>query len=304
MVRAESLFRGARVALIAPSGPVEREKLESGIEKIRNFGLIPVVYESCIQKHGYLAGEDKLRAGDINAAFADLSINGILCVRGGYGMNRILPYLNYEIITKNPKIFCGYSDITALHIVLNQICGLETYHGPMPASDFSKDVDDYTMYYYKKLLFHKVPGFLFNDPNKDIYSLVNGICEGRLTGGNLSLVVASLGTPYEIDTKDKILFLEEIDEEVYRIDRMLVQLKNAGKLSECRGIILGQWTNCECKDASKSLDLMQVFHELIVPEHKPCIYNVSCGHTLPTLTLPLGARVRLNAYTKEIEVLE
>lgn len=298
MIRPESLFRGARVSLIAPSGPVRIERLEPAIESVKNLGLVPVVYGSCYEKHGYLAGDDNLRAGDINAAFADPSIDGILCMRGGYGAQRILPLLDFRMIKNNPKFFCGYSDVTALHIVFNQICGFETYHTPMPATELYKGLDDYSIYFYSKMLFNHRKGELYHPGGEPFDCVVQGVCEGELTGGNLSVVVASLGTPYEIDTRNKIIFLEDIGEEVYSIDRMLTQLRNAGKLSECKGIILGQWTDCEDNGETSLYDgltLQQVIEEIIVPEGKPCIGHVACGHSLPTMSLPMGAIVRVDA---------
>ncbi|BCN32479.1 S66 peptidase family protein [Anaeromicropila herbilytica] len=303
MIRAESLYVGARVALIAPAGPVKDDRLNLAIDSVVNMGLTPVVFESCISKHGYLAGEDALRVHDINASFDDPSIQGIICMRGGYGVSRILSQVDYKMISANPKIFCGYSDITALHIVINQICSLETYHTPMLASELYKGVDDYTMYYFQKMLFYNKIGPLLNADGNEMKTIVDGVSEGILTGGNLTMVVSSLGTPFEINTKGKILFLEEVDEEIYRIDRMLTQLKNAGKFADCKGIIIGQFANCESKDKENSLTMEQVLQELIVPENKPCINNFTCGHVATTLSLPMGAYIRMDAINNKIEVI-
>lgn len=293
-MKPKPLFQGARVALLSTSGRVGAEKLERAIMSIHKLGLIPIVYNSCTREHGYLAGEDDLRARDLNAAFIDEGIDGILCMRGGYGANRILPLLDYKKISQNPKVFCGYSDVTAIHIALNKYCGLETYHTPMPASELYKGIDDFTMGYYKALIFGDKIHYFINSVGREMKSLVQGIASGVLVGGNLSLVVASLGTPYEIITKNKILFLEEVGEEIYRIDGMLTHLRNAGKLRECAGIILGAFSGCS-ESEEASLTLLEVFEELIVPENKPCIMNVACGHVLPTLSLPLGANITVDA---------
>lgn len=303
MIRPKALYAGARVALLAPSGPVQEEKIDAAIENIRKLSLMPVVFGSCFAKHGYLAGDDNLRAGDLNAAFADPSIIGILCARGGYGANRILPLLDLPMIANNPKVFCGYSDITAFHIVFNQICGFETYHTPMPATDLIEGLDEYSMYFYKKILFSEVLGELHNHKGQTLETLVGGIADGRLVGGNLTLVADSLGTPYEIDTNGKVLFLEDIGENIYRIDGMLTHLKNAGKLSQCNGIILGKWTNCKNARENEALSLRKVFEEIIMPEGKPCIMNVSCGHLMPSMSLPLGSFIRLDASRKSINVI-
>ena len=293
-MKPKPLFRGARVALLSTSGKVRAERLERAIMSIKELGLIPIVYNSCTMEHGYLAGGDDLRVRELNAAFLDSSIDGILCMRGGYGANRILPLLDYNKIAENPKVFCGYSDITAIHIALNKFCGLETYHTPMPASELYQGIDDYTMSYYKALIFGDKIHYFVNPVGSEMKSLVKGVVSAELVGGNLSLVVASLGTPYEIVTKNKILFLEDVSEEVYRIDGMLTHLRNAGKLRECAGIILGAFSGSKESEES-SLTLLEVFHELIVPEKKPCIMNVACGHVLPTLSLPLGANITIDA---------
>lgn len=304
MLTPKPLFQGAHVALIAPSGPVPPERLGSAVTSVEKLGLQPVVFESCRSAHGYFAGSDKLRADDINAAFADKSIDGILCIRGGYGAQRLMDSVDFGLIRRNPKFFSGYSDITALHIMINQSCGFVTYHTPMPSTELYGGVDEYTDTSLKKILFGAKSGELKNPADMPLHSLVEGCACGTLTGGNLSLVASSLGTPYEIDTRNKILFLEDVDEEPYRIDRMLCQLKAAGKFRDCAGILLGYYTDCAAQHPEKSLTLNQVFEELIVPAHKPAIMNFACGHSLPTLSLPMGKGVKLNSTSGTITVMD
>ena len=288
------LAPGARVALLAPASAVPEEKLQPALEYVCSLGLEPVVYPSCYfaNRDGYLAASDNQRAKDLNDAFADVSIDGIWCIRGGYGSHRILPLLDAEMIRHNPKWFGGYSDVTALHTFFNQICGFETYHVTMPSTE--PDPDEFTLEWLKKALFGNLTGMLNTPEGTSPKCLVEGYAEGILCGGNLSLLAASLGTPWEIDTRGKILFLEDIGEKTYRVDSMLTQLRNAGKFRDCAGIILGAWTDCPPEYPEKTLLLDEIFKQLIVPAGKPCICDVSCGHVLPTLSLPLGRKCCLN----------
>jgi muramoyltetrapeptide carboxypeptidase len=298
------LFPGARVALVAPAGPVPPERLEPAVKSVENLGLQPVIYESCRSRHGYFAGDDRLRADDLNRAFADREIDGILCIRGGYGSQRLMNLIDFDLIRRNPKYFSGYSDITTLHIMINQYCGFVTYHTPMPSTELYRGTDDYTLSYIKNLMYGISLEQLNNPEGYPLKTLTGGCARGILTGGNLSLVVSSLGTPYEIDTKGKILFLEDVDEEPYSVDRMLLQLKNAGKFRDCAGIILGYYTNCAAKQPEQSLTLDEVFEELLVPEQKPTVMDLACGHSLPSMSLPLGKEVILDLPAGRITVLD
>lgn len=289
------LFPGARVALVAPASAVPEEKLQRAIDYVVSLGLEPVLYPSCYfaNRDGYLAASDAQRAKDLNDAFSDASIDGIWCIRGGYGGHRILPLLDTDMIRKNPKWFGGYSDVTALHTCFNQVCGFETYHCTMPSTE--PYPDEYTLNWLKKAMFGGLSGELTAPEGESPKVLVGGTAKGILCGGNLSLLAASLGTPWEIDTRDKILFLEDIGEKTYRVDSMLTQLRNAGKFWDCAGIILGAWTDCPPEYPEKTLLLPEIFNQLIVPAGKPCITDVACGHVLPTLSLALGRVCTLDA---------
>lgn len=303
MVIPKPLRQGARVALIAPAGPVPPEKLDPAADTVKQLGLEPVIFESCRALHGYFAGSDDLRASDINCAFADKSMAGVLCMRGGYGTQRLMNRIDFNLIRQNPKVFCGYSDITALHIAINQQCRLVTYHTPMPVTELCAGADSYTMNGLKTALFTDSCHTLKNPDGVPMETLVAGCAHGTLTGGNLSLVSSSLGTCYEIDTRGKILFLEDVDEEPYRIDGMLNHLRAAGKFRDCAGIMLGYFTNCSAKEGEPSLTLAQIAKELIVPEQKPAVMGVACGHSLPTMSLPMGKIVELNTFFQQIRVL-
>ena len=300
MITPKPLFPGASVALLAPASAVPEEKLQPALDYVRSLGLEPVVYPSSFfrNRDGYLAATDTQRAKDINDAFSDPSIDGIWCIRGGYGGHRILPLLDGEMIRRNPKWFGGYSDVTALHTFFNQVCGFETYHCTMPSTE--PNPYEYTLGWLKKALFGSLTGEMTAPEGEKPNALVSGIASGILCGGNLSLLAASLGTPWEIDTRGKILFLEDIGEKTYRVDSMLTQLRNAGKFRDCVGIILGAWTDCPPEYPEKTLLLPEIFEQLIVPAGKPCIKDVACGHVLPTLSLPLGRMCTLDADNSKI----
>ncbi len=295
MITPKPLFPGAAVALVAPASAVPEDKLQPALDYVRALGLKPVTYPSCYfaNRDGYLAASDAQRAKDINDAFADPGIDGVWCIRGGYGGHRILPLLDAEMIRNNPKWFGGYSDVTALHTFFNQVCGFETYHCTMPSTE--PNPDDFTLGWLKKTLFGELTGTLDAPEGNQPKTLVSGQAEGVLCGGNLSLLAASLGTPWEIDTSGKILFLEDIGEKTYRVDGMLTQLRNAGKFADCAGIILGAWTDCPPEYPEKTLLLPEIFEQLIVPAGKPMVCDVACGHVLPTLSLPMGRMCRLDA---------
>ena len=303
------LKQGDTIGLISASGATPPEKLQQAIESVEKLGFKVIVGETCRAKHGYLAGPDELRAKEVNQMFSDPAVDGIFCIRGGYGATKILPLLDFDMIKRNPKVFAGYSDVTALHIAFNQICNFVTYHTPMPSTEFIQSkMDDYTWNYF----IHSVTNadwsehILANPIGQPMTTLVSGETTGQLIGGNLTLVAASLGTPYEIDTKGKILFLEDIDENEQRVDRMLTQLQLAGKLDDAAGFLLGAWTNCGPANPDhpeNSLPLSTIFNEILVPLNKPTLMDVTCGHCLPTMSLPLGRTIHFNADSQIINVV-
>lgn len=303
------LFEGARVAVVAPAGGLGGTMDERMLiidkcrDRMQRMGIEPVFYTGCLAQYGYLAGSDSVRCRDLTDAFMDPAIEGIFCLRGGYGVQRYLDRLDYDQIRRHPKWFGGYSDITALHTVLNQKAELMTFHTPMPATEMIReDFDDYTEKWLRKAMFESMAGELpsFTRPK----CLSGGTAEGVLCGGNLTLLCSSLGTPYEIDTKGKILFLEDVDEDPYRIDRMLTHLRQAGKWKDAAGIVLGYFTNCGTgiEEMPASMGLSTIFRDTL-PSDIPVISGYSCGHSLPTMSLPLGASVRLDADHGTLTVL-
>lgn len=304
MIFPAKLRPGSRVALLSPAGPVPPERLRPAVEAVRRLGLEPLVYESCRAQRGYLAGSDELRASDVMRAFLDDAIEGIWCIRGGYGSQRMMNRLDWEAIAAHPKFFGGYSDITALHIMLNQRCGFVSYHMPMPSTEVYKPLDHDTASWMKRALFGSLAGPYKLPEGRRFTRLTGGCARGRLVGGNLSLVVSSLGTDYEIDTCGKLLFLEDVDEAPYRIDGMMQQLAAAGKLKSAAGIILGDWTDCQAREPERSLTLMEVFQDHIATAGVPAVMGLACGHSLPTGSLPLGAMARLDADTLHFVIEE
>ena len=310
MIRPKALKKGDTIGLISASGATPPEKFLPAVESIEKLGFKVVAGETCRARHGYLAGSDELRASEVNEMFRDSNIDGIFCIRGGYGATKILPLLDFEMIKANPKVFAGYSDVTALHIAFNQQCGFVTYHTPMPSTEFIQEkMDDYTWnsFIQSVTATDRSDYYLENAPGRNMTTLAAGNATGQLIGGNLTLVTASLGTPYEIDTKGKILFLEDIDENEQRVDRMLTQLKLAGKLDDVAGLLLGAWTNCGPENPKRpehSLSLRTVFQEILGPLKKPIIMDITCGHCLPTMSLPLGRTITMDTVNQTIKVVE
>lgn len=314
IIKPKALREGDRVAVISPTTWADIDAVNKGEQRIRAMGLEPVMFSTCYSKHGYLSAPDEKRAEDVNNAFADESIKGIVCLRGGYGTMRILNLLDYDMIRKNPKIFMGYSDITGLHVAFNRICRMVTYHGPMALSSFAKvkgnkvKFEKYTYESLRKNLFtNEAPGLVENPKGEAMESLVGGKAEGEIIGGNLSLLAATLGSPYEVDAKGKILFIEDIGEPLYKIDRMLTSLALAGKFKDCAGVILGTWIDC-LQQGSDEEDtdshLKEVFKEIIAPFSKPVIANFKAGHNFPQPTLAFGTKVIMDADKKEIIFIE
>ena len=304
MILPNPLLPGDRVALLSASSAIPEDRLAPAVEAVTDLGLEPVLYPSCFfrNRHGIFAADDRQRAHDLQSAFAAEDIRGILAIRGGHGAHRILPLLDFDAIAKTPKLFAGFSDVTTIHTALNQVCGLVTYHTVMPYSLYSRPLDEYSRTYWRRALFGSLKGPLTMPPGYPMRTLGSGRAEGVLCGGTLSLLTYSLGTPWEVDTRGKILFLEDVDEPNRRVDAMLTQLRNAGKFLDCAGILLGAWSGCQPEEPGISLSLDEIFRDLL-PKDKPILADLACGHTMPTTALPLGMRVRMDADEQTLEVL-
>ena len=301
MVRKPRVLRkGQMIRAVAPaSTEKDPAKLSKGIAKLRQLGF-EVSLGDCVKKlrtWGYLSGTDEERAEELNEAFRDDKVDAVFCVRGGYGSPRLLPYLDYRLVKSHPKILLGYSDITTLHIAFNQKSELVGFHGPMIASEMGADFTEYTEKWFLRAVTDTAPlGEITNPTDGPIIKTINdGKAEGVLVGGNLSLVVATLGTPYEIDTAGKILFLEDVGAPPYKIDGDLTHLLLAGKLDAAAGIVFGETVKHEPKDPEPSLTLWDVLKDRIGIARKPAVYGLCCGHGTNHVTLPVGVRARLDA---------
>jgi muramoyltetrapeptide carboxypeptidase len=299
IVKPAALCRGDKVGIIAPAGPIERELLERGCDALRAMGYQPVCNESILNAELYFAGSVERRVRELEEMFAREDVRAVLCARGGYGCNYLLPRIDIGLIRRNPKVFVGYSDVTTLLTWLHDAAGLVTFHGPMLTKDFAvpQGVD---LASWQAAL----GGGKWSSPA--LLPVVQGEAQGKLYGGCLSLLAASLGTPYEIKTEGTILFIEEIDEKPYRVDRMLMQLKLAGKLSNVRGIVFGAMQDCHpLPDAGYTL--VNVIRRVVGDLGVPVAYGLNSGHVAcGNVTLPVGVQVSLavNADVAELDILE
>ena len=294
------LEAGATVGLICPSSPISEDRMEKCINAIQQLGYKVKAADNLTENYaGFMAGDGEVRAKWINAMFADPEVDAIFCVRGGYAGNRAMEYLDLDTIRANPKIFVGYSDVTSMHIAINKCCGLVTFHGPMVSSNIVDKFDDLTRESFLTAL-RAEASFEFKNPDEhEIKVLREGKASGELTGGNLAILTASIGTPYEVDTKGKILFIEEVGETISRIDRMLYQLRNSGKLRDCAGIILGQFTDCPNEEVPQYTEI-ECLNDILRDIDVPVMYNIQSGHDHPMMTLPLGAVCTMDTFSRTI----
>jgi muramoyltetrapeptide carboxypeptidase len=295
------LHLGDTVGLIAPASIVNSEDIAAAQRCIAGLGLKVKLGAHILDTYGYLAGKDVDRAEDINAMFTDKSVKAIIAMRGGWGCNRILPLLNYTSIRTHPKILIGYSDITSLLLAINTRSRLITFHGPVATSTWNQ----FTVDYFQRLLFNGEAVTMENPHTSEIQVeiIVPGKARGKLVGGNLSVLSAMVGSPYLPSWNKNILFVEDIGEDVYRIDRMLTQLKNAGILNQISGFIFGQCTNCTPGE-QPNFTLQQVLEDHIIPLKIPAWYGSMIGHIKDKFTIPVGLEVEINANTGTIQMLD
>lgn len=285
---------GDQIGIISPAGPVDETELEPGLELLETSGLEIYVAPHVYERRGYLAGGDEARLEDLHTVFGAQEIKAIFCARGGYGSLRLLDKTDYDLIRENPKIFVGYSDITALLMAIHVKTNLVTFHGPMVRELGSKDRGNWEG--LLRLLSSDLPLQL---ELKGASSLISGKAEGLLVGGNLSLVSRLIGTPYMPSLEGCILFLEERGEPVYRLDRMLTHLRLSGQLDGVCGLILGQFERCGQRSAINAL-FMGAFSYLDIP----MVTGLSVGHGPENLALPVGLRARLDTELMELSTTE
>ena len=310
-VRPRRLAPGDTVGLVAPaSATFQTIELDIARESLEALGLKVKVGSHLLERHGYLAGADKQRAADINGFFADSSVAAVLPIRGGWGSARVLPYLDFESIRRNPKIVLGFSDITALLLSIHAKTGLITFHGPNGIGRW----DAWSVEHLKRLLF-AAEAVTFENPKtmndrnsltqteNRVRTVTTGTARGRLLGGNLTVLTTILGSPYLPDWDGAILFVEDVREDLYRVDRMFTQLKLAGALQKIRGFVFGTCAECGPGEGFGSLTLEEILTDHIKQLGVPAWFGAMIGHQTPQWTLPVGADVEIDASKGTIRML-
>jgi muramoyltetrapeptide carboxypeptidase len=300
------------VGLVSPAGATwEREELDIVQDAVRALGLVPRLAPHLLDRYGYLAGQDKDRAADINQFFADPQVAALLPIRGGWGSSRMLPYLDYDRIRQNPKILVGFSDITALTLAIYGRTRVVTFHGPNGLTSWRPQQTEY----FRRILFAGEAITFQNLKDGDdedrlmqvknrIQTITPGQARGRLIGGNLSVFSGIVGSPYVPDFQGAILFLEDTNENIYRIDRLMTHLKIAGVFDKLAGFIFGQCSGCAPDADYGSLTLEEVVWDHIKPLGIPAWYGAMIGHIEPIVTLPIGLEVEIDASAGTIRMLE
>jgi muramoyltetrapeptide carboxypeptidase len=299
-VKPPALRPGDLIGIVAPASNVKPDLLEDGCRELEQLGFRTLYRPGITTAYRYFSGTVERRAAEFLEMVRNPEVRAIFCARGGYGSGRIIPYLEPELLLANPKIINGSSDITALLSFLDR-SGLVGFHGPMVATAIRQGEAGY----HRKLLLDLLKGDVVQFPMAGSSVLRPGSAEGRLIGGCLSLVVATLGTPYEMDTTDSILVLEDLDTKPYQIDRMLTQLKQAGKLEDVRGVVFGEMLNC-AQNANQGYTLEEVILDVLGETTFPILYGFPTGHTAgPNAIVPFGVRARLKLDSNSIfELLE
>ena len=307
----DRLRAGATVGLVTPASNVpENEDLLAAMDLVRSLGFEAKAAPNLRRRKQYLAGSDQQRADDLNGMFADDEVDAIFCVRGGYGSGRLLRDLDYRTIANNPKILMGYSDITAILNAIHVKTGMVTYHGPIAGDNFSS----YTYEQFQRILmeprqvsriaeppaFEQQPGVV--ERENRLTPIVSGRAEGKLIGGNLSLLVTLLGTPYEPDFDGAILFMEDVSEPPYSVDRMLTHLWLTGHLEQTAGIVFGKFTDDDYD--SNTLSMEQVLRERCEPLGIPTLRGAMIGHVEDQTVVPIGVNARLDVDEGTLNLLE
>jgi muramoyltetrapeptide carboxypeptidase len=312
LIKPPRLNPGDRVGIIAPaSPPPDPRAVDRVVTQMERFGFKPKLGRHVRQRHGYLAGSDRDRAADLMRMFSDPRVNGIICLRGGYGTARLLDRLDFNLIRQNPKVFAGYSDITTLHCAFQTQAGLITFHSPMLNEGLGAEkFPDFSNRFFLRAVTEAKPlgSITAGYRRKTIHTIRGGSATGRLLGGNLALLVTTLGTPVQPLFRNRILFLEDIDERPYRFDRMLTHLLNAGVLQQVTGIAIGVNVNCDEPRGGKAREYRQsvadVLEERLSPLRVPVVTGLPFGHQPLNATLPVGVRARLDATCGDLVILE
>jgi len=299
MIKPGALNSGDVIGVLAPSGPPDERDLSMGVQRLEKLGFIVRLGDHIFKRWRHLAAEDAQRTEDLHRFFSDPTIRAIVCARGGSGASRLIPHLDSKIIRANSKIFVGSSDVTTLLLYLTQTCGVVAFHGPMVAPNFGKKPSVLTDEVFLKLLTRPEPAGRMDIPGVNV--LKTGTAEGTLTGGCLTILSLSIGTPHAIKTRGSILFLEDIDEAPYKIDRMLTHLKQAGCFKGVQGIVFGKMVNCQPKP-EEDYALEDVILDVLSDFRGPILYGFPSGHGEENVALPFGVKVRIS--NGGIEILE
>jgi len=290
-IKPTALGEGDNVGIIAPAGPIERELLDAGCAVLRTFGYHPVYLDSILERDGYFAGSVKRRVDEFHEMFRRDDVRAIICARGGYGCNYLLPEIDLDVVRNNPKMLVGYSDVTSLLTYISDATGLTTMHGPMVTKDFAREggVDEAS---WRAAVSGWVTQLEFPE-GSEVVPLARGFAQGRLYGGCISMLAASLGTPYEIQTDGTILFIEDVAAHPYQVDRMLMQLKLAGKLDGVRGIVFGVMKECDATPGN-GYSLQEIVARIVGDLTVPVAYGLRSGHVDGgNMTLPIGVQAVL-----------
>ncbi|MGD9898195.1 MAG: LD-carboxypeptidase [Calditrichaceae bacterium] len=291
------------IGIVAPAFPPESNKLESGIAYLENLGYKIKRGKTLGGRHGYFAGNDQLRAGDLNEMYSDPNVDAIICARGGWGSLRILDLLDYELIRDNPKLLIGYSDITTLQLAIWKNCRVPSLSGPMAAVEMGKGIHRFTEKYFLDQISGNHSGIIIDLPGVNAEIRGEEDRSGILLGGCLSLVTSLLGTKYEPDFNKVILVLEDIAEEPYKIDRHLAQLKQAGVFEKIGGLILGDFIDCEPKkDDQHAFTVNEIFSDYFSGKTFPVISGFPYGHGDKKISMPIGIPVTISASSRFLKI--
>jgi len=310
--RPPRLRKGATIGIISPSSNPEHVGIQTGMDLLRRMGFRLVMGDTTrkLMTVGSLAAPDEVRAADFNWAFEDDSIDAVMCATGGYGSLRLLDMIDFDMIRDHPKIFMGFSDITAFHIALNQLCDLVTFHGPVVEIDTTKgkeEIDiqlDILSRSVRQLMGEEELAELRNPPGGMMLMTINdGKASGRLCGGNLTLTTGTLGSRYEIDTRNKVLVLEEVKESYYYLEFHLTQLRLCRKLDQARAVIIGEISET-LKPEHPVHSVEEIVRERVCGTRKPAIWGLCCGHGKYSMLMPLNVKVSVDADKRQIDVLE
>lgn len=292
-----ALTRGDTVQIVAPASPVKEEAVRLMQHYLMQLGLDVQLGRHIFEQDGYLAGSDDLRLKDLQHAIENPNIKAIFCARGGYGSARLLPHLDITPLLLRPKIFWGYSDITYLHAVMIQQAKMITFHGPMSEEYGTTTVHPNSLSALQQLF---IPRSLTLYASQHDYPAFSHSIRAPIIGGNITVLVGTLGTPYEIDTNGRILILEDVDEEPYAIDRLLNQLRLSGKLQNCAGIIVADFHDCKPKKGKQSLSLTRIVYDHIVSAQVPILGGFPIGHCRPNYAIPLGGYAIMNGLDRTL----